>query len=338
MRRSRLPSLLPGLSGLAGIAALSLALAGCGPAGTDAVPGSGEADRVRIVASTNVYGDIAEVIGGDAVQVTSLIDSPAQDPHSYEATARDKLAVGEADLVIENGGGYDPFLHALAEDTGKDHDAIITAADLFGPASAGSAETGGAEASGQAHGEDHGADHAHGAFNEHVWYDLATVGKVADAVAAKLQPLNPDHAGSFKQNAAAFHAGLAGLEADRAALAKEVSGEAVVATDPVPLHLFEALGLKNLTPEDFLEAAEEGSDAAPTALKQTEDLAASKAVRFLAYNEQTEGAQTRQVRSAAEKAGTPVVNFSETLPEGMHYLDWMKTNLENIAAAAGNAK
>ncbi|NKX54526.1 metal ABC transporter solute-binding protein, Zn/Mn family [Arthrobacter mobilis] len=342
MRRFRTLNISSGLTGLAGAAVLSLALAGCGASGTGAGSASGGAsagaDTISVVASTNVYGDIAEVVGGDAVSVTSLINSAAQDPHSYEATARDRLAVSEADLVIANGGGYDSFLQTLVEATGKDPEAVITAVDVSGLASAA-----GSEASGHADGEAHeeegqGGEHGHDAgVNEHVWYDLSAVGKVADAVASKLAAMAPDQAAEIEQNAAAFREGLAGLEADREALARTVSGTAVVATDPVPLYLLDALGLKNLTPADFMEAAEEGSDASPAALMRTEDLAASPSVRFVAYNEQTESSQTRQVRSAAEKAGTAVVDFSETLPEGQHYLDWMKTNLENIAAAAGSA-
>jgi zinc/manganese transport system substrate-binding protein len=334
MRRSRFLSLIPGVPGLAGAALLSLVVAGCAPSGTGAGPAGASGapgGRISILASTNVYGDIAASIGGDAVEVTSLIDSPAQDPHSYEASARDKLAVSQADLVIENGGGYDSFMPALLDGTGKDTAAVISAVELSG------LEADGVQAFCQAH-EDGAADHGHTGFNEHVWYDLATAGKVADAVADKLAALDAGRAAGFKRNAAAFRKQLAGLEADRAALAKQVSGEAVAATDPVPLYLLEELGLENLTPEDFLEAAEEGSDAAPAALKQTKDLAASKSVRFVAYNAQTEGPQTRQVRAAAEEVGTPVLNFTETLPEGAHYADWMKMNLQNIATVTGSSK
>lgn len=327
MRRSRPLSLIPGMPGLAGATLLCLVAAGCAPSGASDAPGG----RINILASTNVYGDIAASIGGDAVEVTSLINSPAQDPHSYEASARDKLAVSQADLVIENGGGYDSFMPALVDGTGKDAAAVISAVELSG------LEAGGAQASGQAHGNGAEAP-GHSGFNEHVWYDLSTAGKVADAVAGKLAALDAGRAAAFKRNAAAFRKQLAGLKADQAALAKQVSGEAVAATDPVPLYLLEALGLENRTPEDFLEAAEEGSDAPPAALKQTEDLAASKSVRFVAYNAQTEGPQTRRVRAAAEEVGTPVLNFTETLPEGTHYADWMKMNLQNIAAVTGSSK
>ncbi|NKX51483.1 zinc ABC transporter solute-binding protein, partial [Arthrobacter deserti] len=265
MRRSRFLSVLPGFSCAAGLSLLCLAAAGCAPAGTGAgqAPGGADDARISIVASTNVYGDIARTVGGDAVKVTSLITSPAQDPHSYEATARDKLAVSQADLVIENGGGYDSFLPVLVDDTGGDEGVLINAVEVSGLESAagetgpadeetghadgetghGDGETGHADGeTGHAH-EEAGEEHAHGAFNEHVWYDLSAAGKVADAIAAKLAALDAGKAADFERNAAAFRGQLAGLEADRDALAKEVSGEAVAATDPVPLHLLEALGL-----------------------------------------------------------------------------------------------
>jgi zinc/manganese transport system substrate-binding protein len=320
----------------------ALLLSGCAAAG-----GEVEADgRLSVVASTNVYGDLASTIGGDQVEVTSIIDRMAQDPHSYEATARDKLAVSRADLVLENGGGYDTFMHTLADGTGVDHNNIITAVELsplpgaeesgapHSPAAAG-ADDGGADQAGHDAGHaDHGhADHSHGGFNEHVWYDLSTMAEVADAIAGKLSALDPEQADTFEANAAQFHAGLDKLRAEVDGLAASSDGEAVAATDPVPLHLFDALGLENKTPEDFMEAAEEGSDAAPQALKAAEDMVTGGSVRFLAYNEQTEGPQTQRLRLLAEKAGIAVVNFTETLPEGQDYLGWMRANLHSVEKA-----
>src|SRR6478735_3144708 len=97
---------------LASVAALTLA--GC----STAAAGEGASDdgTITVVASTNVYGDIASTIGGDRIDVESIITSASQDPHSYEATARDRLTVQKADLVIENGGGYDAFIDTLLQD------------------------------------------------------------------------------------------------------------------------------------------------------------------------------------------------------------------------------
>uniref|UniRef100_UPI00292F63C0 metal ABC transporter substrate-binding protein n=2 Tax=Microbacteriaceae TaxID=85023 RepID=UPI00292F63C0 len=100
------------------VAAASLALAGC--AGTSSPAASGSDDgKISVVASTNVYGSLAAEVGGDAVEVTSIVTSLAQDPHSYEASARDQLTVSQADLIIENGGGYDSFLDGLVESSGS---------------------------------------------------------------------------------------------------------------------------------------------------------------------------------------------------------------------------
>ena len=73
------------LTAFAILPAAALVLAGC--SGSSASSASDD-DTIRIVASTNVYGDIAETIGGDAVDGHQLIDGAAQDPHSYEADAR----------------------------------------------------------------------------------------------------------------------------------------------------------------------------------------------------------------------------------------------------------
>src|SRR3954468_22454305 len=81
-------------------------------AGCDAEAAAAD-DGVRVVASTDVYGDLVATIGGDRVEVTSVIDDPSADPHSYEANVRTQLAVSRADLVVENGGGYDDFMRTL---------------------------------------------------------------------------------------------------------------------------------------------------------------------------------------------------------------------------------
>ena len=99
--------------------ATAIALAGCSQAAPEAKPTEEPFTGITIVASTNVWGDVAKSIGGDRVQVVSIIENFAQDPHSYEASARDQLAVNDADVIVANGGGYDPFMDALAKSAGN---------------------------------------------------------------------------------------------------------------------------------------------------------------------------------------------------------------------------
>ncbi|WP_214443586.1 metal ABC transporter substrate-binding protein, partial [Mycobacterium tuberculosis] len=67
-------------------------------------------------------------VGGDRVDVTSIITSASQDPHSYEASARDRLTLQKADLVVENGGGYDAFIDSLLQDAKDPH--VVTAVEF----------------------------------------------------------------------------------------------------------------------------------------------------------------------------------------------------------------
>ncbi|WP_326960319.1 MULTISPECIES: metal ABC transporter solute-binding protein, Zn/Mn family [unclassified Arthrobacter] len=308
---------------VAALAGATLLLSACAPVPGNSARGAGDG-IVDVVASTSVYGDIVATVGGDKVRVTSIITRTSQDPHSYEATTQDKLAVSKAGLVVENGGGYDDFLHKLADDTGIDHANVLNAVELSGLAPE---ESAGASAEADAHG------HTHAGFNEHVWYSLPAMVRIADAVAAKLGDLEPASAGTFRSNAAAFKDSLGGLESKLSGM-KASGGEAPVAvTEPVPLYLLEAAGLKNETPGEYTAAIEEDADVPPAALKATTDLMRSGGIKLLAYNQQTEGPQTLAVKDAAAAAGVPVVNFSETLPEGKSYQQWMTDNVENIAKA-----
>ncbi|WP_285319938.1 zinc ABC transporter substrate-binding protein [Pseudarthrobacter sp. lyk4-40-TYG-27] len=308
---------------VAALAGLGLLLSACSTQSAS-TPDTGAG--VNVVASTNVYGDIARAIGGDKVKVTAIINNTAQDPHSYEATAQDRLAVSKAQLVIENGGGYDDFLHTLVEGSKLDGAAVLTAVEVSGLAHPEDA-TAHATASATA-----AADtHDHGDFNEHVWYSLAAMERMADSIAGKLGTLDPASAATFTANAASFKSGLSALHSRLDAVKASAAGGKVAVTEPVPLYLLEDAGLENATPEQYTAAIEEGSDVPPAVLKEATDLVASKSVRLLAYNAQTEGPQTEALKRAAEAAGVPVVDFNETLPEGKTYLQWMTDNVNNIS-------
>ncbi|MPY09474.1 metal ABC transporter solute-binding protein, Zn/Mn family [Arthrobacter bussei] len=323
------------------LAASALGLAACGGGTPDGGADAGSAGAggvLSVVTSTNVFGNIASVVGGEDVEVTSIVDSLSQDPHSYEATVQDKLSVSEADLVIENGGGYDTFLGRLAEETGVG--AVLNAVELSGLEDAAESEEHADEAAGHAeeaesseagHADEDG--HGHGAFNEHVWYDLPAMVTLADAIADELGRLDGANADAYQERADAFAAELQPVQDRLAALAAEGAGKEVAVTEPVPAYLLEAAGLENVTPEGFSEAVEEETDVPVAALNEMKDLVSGGRLAFLAYNDQTEGSQTEAVRSAADGAGLPVLDFTETLPDGEDYVSWMTANTDTVEAA-----
>ena len=279
---------------------LLLALSGCGLVGLTVDDG-----RIHIVASTNVYGDIAAAIGGDQVEVASIVDDPAQDPHSVEGSARVQLALSRADVVIMNGGGYDDWMETMLD--GLDHrPEVISVTGISGYDTSGE-------------------------FNEHLWYDFASmqrfVVQLRETLRQKMYSIgevvpDSDFAERFKE-----------LQDREAAIAERVDSLGVAITEPVPLYLLTACGFENVTPSAFSEAIEEGTDVPPAALRDTLALFRSGAAALLVYNEQTTSPETEQVKAAAIAVGVPVVPVSETLPRGLHYLEWMTENLDALEAA-----
>ncbi|MDR7184084.1 zinc/manganese transport system substrate-binding protein [Microbacterium trichothecenolyticum] len=313
-----------------GLAAASVfVLSGC--AGNAAGDDTGEG-KIAVVASTNVYGQIAEEIGGDLVDVTSIVTNESQDPHSFEPSARDQLVISKADLVIENGGGYDAFIDALIESSGTEAP-VVTAVEYSHdwPENAGHDEENSDDAEDHAH--DHG-DHEHvEGFNEHVWYDPHTIAHVAEAIAHELGELSPQNAETFTANAEAFSADVEGLEASLDEISAAHAGEKVFVTEPVPVYLVQAAGLENATPEKFSEAVEEGQDVAPATLLESLALVKGGDVRVVITNTQTGGAETQEIVDEADGLGIPVIAFSETLPEGETYISWMQANIEALNGA-----
>jgi zinc/manganese transport system substrate-binding protein len=304
-----------------------LLLAGC--AATDSTSDATEESfaGLTIVSSTNVWGDVASSVGGDLVQVASIIDSFSQDPHSYEASARDQLAVNDADVIVANGGGYDSFIDTLAEAAGNSN--VIYA---YLPEE-GEEEDHAAEEEDHAteeDGHDHDHDHAHG--NEHVWYDFHVVEDFATRLADQLKTLDPDNAAQYTANLEEFLVGIESLEERAAAVAGSVSGAKVISSEPVADYLLAELGLTNITPESFSQAIEEELDVSPADLLEIQNLISSNSVDLFVVNIQTGSVQIDALVELAETSGVAVIQVSELLPEGLGYLAWMEQNISAIEA------
>lgn len=289
-----------------------LLTAGCSSSSSTAgssASASAPAGAIVVVASTNVWGDVVAQVGGDLVDVTSLMTDPNADPHSFEANAQSQLAVSKASLVVENGGGYDDYMDTMLSSLSS-KPAVINAVDVSGKTAP-----------------------AGGELNEHVWYDFATVTKVADTIADQLSTVDPSHADTYAANAKTFDAKVATLTQSTADLKKTVAGKGVAITEPVPGYLLDNLGLVNKTPAEFSEAIENETDVPATVLSDTLALFSSHQVAALVYNEQTTGPQTEQVLAAAKAAGVAVVPVTETLPAGKDYITWMTANLDALRTA-----
>ena len=275
---------------------------------------SSEPGHVSVVASTSVWADVARQVAGrldgSKVSIKAIISSPTADPHAYEVNPRDELAIKRADVIIENGGGYDDFMGAMRSAAGADG-TLLDAVRISGK------------------------QPVDGELNEHVWYDFPTVAAMATRIADVLATKDAADAATFDANARAFDTKLHALEQREQVIRGRHAGEGVAITEAVPLYLLSACGLVNRTPEAFSSAIEGEQDVAVRVLRQTEQLFGGPAVRLLVYNAQTTGAQTGQIVDAARAAGIPTVPVTETLPAGLGYLGWMTKNVDAVAAALG---
>jgi zinc/manganese transport system substrate-binding protein len=272
--------------------------------------GAGSASgRPLVVASTNVYGDIAAQLGGGRVAVTSILSDPNADPHLFEPGTKTGLAVAHAKLVVANGLGYDAFVDKLVAASPSSSRVEVTIADTLGV---------------------HGAD-----TNPHLWYDVPRLPAIAAAIERGLAGAVPADAGSFRAHLTRFDASLAPLDRTVAAIRAAHAGEPVAYTESVPGYLLEAAGLRNVAPPAFTRALEDGSDPPPAAVAQMIDLAEQRRIRVLLYNEQAVSPISARVREAAEHAGVPVVGVTETLPPGATFQSWQLGQAKALQAALG---
>lgn len=306
------------LAGLAVGVATIAALTACGTTKNDS-------DGLTIVASTNVWGDIAKTIAGPDIKVDSLISDPSQDPHSYEVTPVEAAKISDADLIVYNGGDYDEFIDkAIAGKNKKTVNAVdIASEDEHGAPTTAAAPTTKAE-------NGHGHDHA---TNEHVFYDLHTVSHVADQISAELGELDPANKQAYADRAAAFNDKLTGIEAITAKIAAEHPNTPVLQTEPLAYYLLLDAKADDRTPHEFQEAVEQGTDPSPASVAAVRDLLTNKQVRALVYNIQTEDKATKDLKTTAQAAGIPVVEVTETLPEGLDYIQWQTKNAQALAQA-----
>lgn len=276
------------------VVTVMLAFGGAGgPGGAAAAAGTG--GKIDVVAAENQYGDVAAQIGGAYVHVTSLLSNPGTDPHTFEASVTVAREVGQAGLVVQNGLGYDSFINSIVSAAPNSARKIIDAQRLLKlPGST---------------------------PNPHLWYDPATMPKIAGAVAADLSAIQPAHAAYFQANARKF---IRSLAAWRQALKNVPRTARVASTEPVADYLLNAAGARNLTPWSFQSAVMNGTDPSPQDVAATKALLSQRRVSALVYNEQVTDPLTESLVALARARHVPVVGVHETMPEpGYDYQSWM---------------
>jgi zinc/manganese transport system substrate-binding protein len=294
-RRARLPLL---------VTVVALLAAGCGSAShSSSSPGV-----IRAVGAENEYADVISQIGGPYVKVSAIESNPNTDPHAFEASPSVAEQVSRAQLVVQNGLGYDDYMNKIEAASPDSARRVITVQTLLGlPDST---------------------------PNPHLWYSPHTMPAVARALAADLSALAPAHAAYFQAQARRFTASLTPWLRALAQFKRRYPGTPVATTEPVGDYMLQAAGTDNMTPFTLQAAIMNGTDPAPQNVTLQDQLFSAHRVKVFVYNQQVTDTLTQSFLKAATANGVPVVGVYETMPTpGYTYQSWMLAEVTALRKA-----
>ncbi len=263
---------------------------------------------INAVGAENEYANVLSQIGGKYVKVSSILNNPNTDPHTFEASTRVAQEVSQAELIVQNGVGYDAFMNDIESASPNASRKVVVAQHVLGL----SANT----------------------PNPHLWYNPRTMPAVARVMATDLSELAPSHKAYFEARLRCFDTSLKPWLSAIAAFKAKYSGTPVATTEPVADYLLTAMGMKNLTPFVFQADIMNGVDPAPEDITLEKGFFTKHSVKVFCYNQQVVDSLTTSIRQTAQSAGVPVVGVYETMPTpGYDYQSWMLAEVAAIKAA-----
>lgn len=258
-------------------------------------------DNITIVASTDFYAEIAQTVVGNHGKATAIIKSANVSPEDYEPTTTVAKKVSGADIALANGLGYDSWLNKLAKTSQKTQ--LIRIGENVLNEKAG--------------------------INPHLWNNTDTMTKTAQYLADTLSKKDPTHKKDYQANAKKYIASLKPVTALINDLKKDAHNQSVAQTEPVFEYMLTALGYKVMD-TDFSEAIEEGNDPSPATLTNLKSAITNHKIAFLVNNKQTTSATVSNLVSLAKENDVPVINVTETIPDGENYVTWKLSELKQI--------
>ncbi|MGC8626144.1 MAG: metal ABC transporter solute-binding protein, Zn/Mn family [Acidimicrobiales bacterium] len=294
----------------AGLVVVGLLFAGYAPASAAPAKGTPAGGKIEAVGAENEYADVISQVGGRYVSTTAVISNPNTDPHEFEASPSVAEEVSRAQLVVQNGVGYDAFMSKIEAASPSSKRQVIVVQQLLKV--------------------------PNDAFNPHLWYDPRTMPEVAQAVASALSKLEPSHAAYFESNAKRFVGSLKPWLAAIARFKAKFAGTPVAVTEPVADYLLQAMGARVLTPRSLQSAVMNGTDPSPQDISIQDHLISARKVKVFVYNDQVTDSLTENFMSEARRAGVPVVGVYETMPTGYHYQTWMLAEVNALWRAVAS--
>jgi zinc/manganese transport system substrate-binding protein len=263
--------------------------------------------KIQVVAAENFWGSLVSQLGGNKVNVVSIVSDPNADPHEYEGNAKDARDFAEANYVILNGAGYDTWANKLVSASPNSARTVLTVADLV---------------------------HKKEGDNPHLWYNPAYVNTAIKQMEKNLIALDPKDKSYFASQYVKLQVALAPYQNRIKSIANLYKGEDVAATEDIFAYLAGAAKLNLISPESFTEAVAEGNDPPASSVVTFQNQLEAQQPKVLVYNEQTVTPLTDSIKKQAAQEGIPVVGITETIqPPNTSFEDWMNSELINLENA-----
>jgi zinc/manganese transport system substrate-binding protein len=294
------------IAAAAACAAAGLLVAACS---SDA-PGSKDG-KVVAVGAENEYANVISQIGGKYVTVSAIESNPNTDPHTFEASPSVAAEVSAAQLIVQNGIGYDTYMNRIESSSPNSSRKVIDVQQLLGlPDST---------------------------PNPHLWYKPTTMPAVAKAIADDLTKLRPADGAYFKANLTTFDDSLKPWLNAIAAFKAAYPGTPVAVTEPVGDYMLQAAGTKIMTPFGLQADIMNGVDLSPQYVSLEDNLFAEHKVKVFLYNQQVTDPTTASFLAMAKHYGIPVVGVYETMPvPGYRYQSWMLAEVNALHKAVAD--
>jgi zinc/manganese transport system substrate-binding protein len=293
------------------LAVLALAAAGCGSRADGALDTANGTTVINAIGAENEYANVLGQIGGRYVHVSSILNNPNTDPHTFEASPQVAQEVSAAQLIVQNGVGYDTFMNKIESASPGPSRKVIIVQNLLGLPD--------------------------NTPNPHLWYSPKTMPAAAKAMAADLSALLPAHKAFFQANLVKFDKSLTPWFDAIAAFKAKYPNTPVATTEPVADYMLQAAGTDNLTPFNFQADIMNGVDPAPEDIALENGFFTQHKVKVFCYNQQVVDALTASIRETALKAGVPVVGVYETMPTpGYDYQSWMLAEVNALQKAVAD--
>ncbi len=265
------------------------------------------AGSLNVVAGENFWGSIAGQLGGSKVNVQTVVTDPNADPHEYESNTSDARAFAQADVVILNGAGYDDWGQKLLDANSSSHRQVLNVAHLIGKKAG---------------------------DNPHFWYDVQYVIQVANAITTAYESIDRADASYFDEQRTVFGHALEPYFVKIADIRDRYAGVAIGSTESIFFYMAALLGLKLISPPEFMDAVAEGNDPPAAAVVEFQNQVTNRQIKVLVYNNQTVTAVTTHIKQLAESNKIPLVGVSETLqPLTATFQDWQLSQLRQLETA-----